>query len=121
MRRRSWWAAFACACAAAALSPAAARAESPPTVAIVHATALLPGATRIEDATVVMTGERVVAVGTGLAAPAGATVVGIAGTVTTIAAVARDVDPYDGARVHGMRLGADEVAACAARAPRCFT
>lgn len=35
--------------------------------------------------------------------------VGIAGTVTTIAAVARAIDPYDGARVHGMRLSAAEV------------
>jgi len=35
--------------------------------------------------------------------------VGIAGTVTTLAAVARGIEPYDGARVHGMRLAADEV------------
>lgn len=35
--------------------------------------------------------------------------VGIAGTVTTLAAVARGIEPYDGSRVHGMRLAADEV------------
>lgn len=35
--------------------------------------------------------------------------VGIAGTVTTLAAVARQIDPYDGHRVHGMRLPAGEV------------
>ncbi len=35
--------------------------------------------------------------------------VGIAGTVTTLAAVARGVEPYDANRVHGMRLPADEV------------
>jgi exopolyphosphatase/guanosine-5'-triphosphate,3'-diphosphate pyrophosphatase len=37
--------------------------------------------------------------------------VGMAGTVTTIAAIARAVAPYDPARIHGMRLTADEVAA----------
>ncbi|UQA62128.1 Ppx/GppA family phosphatase [Polyangium aurulentum] len=53
--------------------------------------------------------------GAGLS-PRGA-LVGVAGTVTTIAAYARDVVPYDGARVHGMRLSrADVVAAVEALA-----
>jgi exopolyphosphatase/guanosine-5'-triphosphate,3'-diphosphate pyrophosphatase len=39
------------------------------------------------------------------------TLVGVAGTVTTIAAYARDVVPYEGARVHGMRLSRAEVLA----------
>lgn len=43
--------------------------------------------------------------------PAGVPLVGIAGTVTTLAAVARAIDPYDGARVHGLRLRRDEIAA----------
>ena len=42
--------------------------------------------------------------------PSGAPLVGVAGTVTTIAAVARAVVPYDGARVHGIELGANEIA-----------
>jgi exopolyphosphatase / guanosine-5'-triphosphate,3'-diphosphate pyrophosphatase len=41
-------------------------------------------------------------------APRGA-LVGVAGTVTTIAAYTRDVVPYDSARVHGMRLSRTEV------------
>jgi exopolyphosphatase/guanosine-5'-triphosphate,3'-diphosphate pyrophosphatase len=40
--------------------------------------------------------------------PSGA-VVGVAGTVTTIAAFAKDIIPYDGARVHGAELGKDEL------------
>lgn len=32
------------------------------------------------------------------------TLVGVAGTVTTLAAIDRAIDPYDGARVHGARL-----------------
>jgi exopolyphosphatase/guanosine-5'-triphosphate,3'-diphosphate pyrophosphatase len=36
-------------------------------------------------------------------------VVGVAGTVTTIAAFARQIVPYDGARVHGMELSAADV------------
>lgn len=47
-----------------------------------------------------------------LACPApapGEPLVGIAGTVTTIAAVARGICPYDGSRVHGTRLSAQEV------------
>ncbi len=34
-------------------------------------------------------------------------VVGVAGTVTTLAAVALGVTPYDGAKVHGARVGVD--------------
>ncbi len=39
----------------------------------------------------------------------------MAGTVTTLAAVARGIDPYDPARIHGMRLGAAELAATGRR------
>ncbi|MFO0552151.1 MAG: Ppx/GppA phosphatase family protein [Polyangiaceae bacterium] len=39
----------------------------------------------------------------------GATLVGVAGTVTTIAAVAQALEPYDGARVHGAALTLTEV------------
>jgi exopolyphosphatase/guanosine-5'-triphosphate,3'-diphosphate pyrophosphatase len=41
--------------------------------------------------------------------------VGVAGTVTTIAALARNVVPYDAARVHGARLTREEVAETTAR------
>ncbi|WP_437716612.1 Ppx/GppA phosphatase family protein [Sorangium sp. So ce448] len=41
-----------------------------------------------------------------LAAP---TLVGVAGTVTTLAALVRDVAPYDGARVHGARVSGAEI------------
>ncbi|WP_437679488.1 Ppx/GppA phosphatase family protein [Sorangium sp. So ce131] len=41
--------------------------------------------------------------------------VGVAGTVTTLAALARDVVPYDGARVHGARLSGAEIAALTSR------
>ncbi len=41
--------------------------------------------------------------------------VGVAGTVTTIAALVHDVTPYDGARVHGARLTRREVAATTTR------
>jgi exopolyphosphatase/guanosine-5'-triphosphate,3'-diphosphate pyrophosphatase len=47
--------------------------------------------------------------------PSGRPLVGMAGTVTTLAAVARDIDPYDPTRVHGMRLGATELAAVGRR------
>lgn len=40
--------------------------------------------------------------------PSGA-VVGVAGTVTTIAAFAKDIVPYDGARVHGAELSLAEL------------
>jgi exopolyphosphatase/guanosine-5'-triphosphate,3'-diphosphate pyrophosphatase len=36
--------------------------------------------------------------------------IGIAGTVTTLAAVAMSLDPYDGARVHGHAMSRDDVA-----------
>jgi exopolyphosphatase/guanosine-5'-triphosphate,3'-diphosphate pyrophosphatase len=43
--------------------------------------------------------------------PVGAHLVGVAGTVTTICAVARAIDPYDPAQVHGARLKATEISA----------
>src|SRR5262245_49199114 len=46
--------------------------------------------------------------------PRGGQVVGVAGTLTTIAGFARRVAPYDGARVHGIRLTASEIAAATA-------
>lgn len=45
--------------------------------------------------------------------PAGARLVGIAGTVTTLHAVLHRVDPYDAARVHGHDLQRAELAALA--------
>ncbi|MBS1148308.1 MAG: exopolyphosphatase [Myxococcaceae bacterium] len=45
------------------------------------------------------------------APPVGAHLVGVAGTVTTICAVARAIDPYDAAKVHGARLPATEISA----------
>jgi exopolyphosphatase / guanosine-5'-triphosphate,3'-diphosphate pyrophosphatase len=47
--------------------------------------------------------------------PVGLPLVGMAGTVTTLAAVARGIDPYDPAKVHGMRLAAAELAAVGRR------
>ena len=47
--------------------------------------------------------------------PAGQPLVGMAGTVTSLAAIARQVDPYDPARIHGMRLSAVELAETARR------
>jgi exopolyphosphatase / guanosine-5'-triphosphate,3'-diphosphate pyrophosphatase len=41
-------------------------------------------------------------------------VVGVAGTVTTLGAIARKVDPYDGAVVHGLRLTTSEIEATVA-------
>lgn len=43
------------------------------------------------------------------APPAGFRLVGIAGTVTTLYAVHRAIEPYDGARVHGQVMTKDEV------------
>ena len=43
------------------------------------------------------------------AAPVGSHLVGVAGTVTSILAVARAIDPYDPVQVHGARLTATEV------------
>ncbi len=45
----------------------------------------------------------------GAAALQPATLVGVAGTVTTIAAIALEVEPYDAARIHGARLGAGQI------------
>ena len=39
----------------------------------------------------------------------------MAGTVTTLAAVARAIDPYDSARVHGLRISAAEISATGRR------
>ncbi|MDC0683243.1 MULTISPECIES: Ppx/GppA phosphatase family protein [Sorangium] len=47
-----------------------------------------------------------------LAAP---TLVGVAGTVTTLAALVRDVAPYDGARVHGARVSGAEIVGATSR------
>lgn len=44
------------------------------------------------------------------ATPAGARLVGVAGTVTTLLAVARTIEPYDAALVHGATLSRDDVA-----------
>jgi exopolyphosphatase/guanosine-5'-triphosphate,3'-diphosphate pyrophosphatase len=44
------------------------------------------------------------------ATPPGARLVGVAGTVTTLLAVARTVEPYDAALVHGATLSRDDVA-----------
>ena len=41
--------------------------------------------------------------------------VGMAGTVTTLAAIAREVDPYDAARIHGMRISSSDLGAVARR------
>jgi exopolyphosphatase/guanosine-5'-triphosphate,3'-diphosphate pyrophosphatase len=45
-------------------------------------------------------------------------VVGVAGTVTTIAAFAKSVVPYDGARVHGLSISSSEVASAAVELAR---
>jgi exopolyphosphatase/guanosine-5'-triphosphate,3'-diphosphate pyrophosphatase len=47
--------------------------------------------------------------------PAGARLIGIAGTVTTLFAVAKELDPYDAARVQGATLSRDEVRSAVAR------
>lgn len=39
----------------------------------------------------------------------GSTLVGVAGTVTTLAALSASIEPYDSARVHGMTLSRDTV------------
>ncbi len=44
-------------------------------------------------------------------APAGCALVGVAGTVTTLAAYLRGVAPYDAAKIHGARVGAAELRA----------
>jgi exopolyphosphatase/guanosine-5'-triphosphate,3'-diphosphate pyrophosphatase len=45
--------------------------------------------------------------------PSGQPLVGMAGTVTTVAAVARSIAPYDPARIHGARLTLREITATA--------
>ncbi len=40
---------------------------------------------------------------------------GVAGTVTTLAAIALELESYDGARVHGLRLSREAVASVARR------
>ena len=54
----------------------------------------------------------------GEAGRAAGTVVGVAGTVTTLAAYALGVAPYDAGRVHGARLGAAAVARATAELAR---
>jgi exopolyphosphatase / guanosine-5'-triphosphate,3'-diphosphate pyrophosphatase len=49
------------------------------------------------------------------AVPKEATLVGVAGTVTTLAAIADEVDPYDSARIHGVRLSIGSVRELASR------
>lgn len=49
------------------------------------------------------------------AAPAGGRLVGVAGTVTTLSAVAQALVPYDGARVHGASLSLAEAETLFAR------
>jgi exopolyphosphatase / guanosine-5'-triphosphate,3'-diphosphate pyrophosphatase len=49
------------------------------------------------------------------AVPSEAVFVGVAGTVTTLAAVAGDVDPYDATRIHGARLARGTVRDLASR------
>jgi exopolyphosphatase / guanosine-5'-triphosphate,3'-diphosphate pyrophosphatase len=41
--------------------------------------------------------------------PPGSTLVGVAGTVTTIAAISLELTSYDGASVHGVRISSDEI------------
>lgn len=45
----------------------------------------------------------------------GSTLVGVAGTVTTLAAIALGLETYDGSKVHGLTLSLDEVASVARR------
>ncbi len=47
--------------------------------------------------------------------PKGARLVGVAGTVTTVAAIARGIDPYDASVVHGLELSAAEIDAVVTR------
>jgi exopolyphosphatase/guanosine-5'-triphosphate,3'-diphosphate pyrophosphatase len=44
----------------------------------------------------------------------GFALVGVAGTVTTVCAVARKIEPYDPAKVHGARLSLEELSAASA-------
>lgn len=45
----------------------------------------------------------------------GARIVGVAGTVTTLAAIAAAIDPYDAGRVHGLELGLEQLEQVAER------
>jgi exopolyphosphatase/guanosine-5'-triphosphate,3'-diphosphate pyrophosphatase len=45
----------------------------------------------------------------GVTLPAGAALVGVAGTVTTLASVALGLERYDGGRVQGLRIARDEI------------
>jgi exopolyphosphatase/guanosine-5'-triphosphate,3'-diphosphate pyrophosphatase len=47
--------------------------------------------------------------------PPGTTPVGVAGTMTTLAAIATSVVPYDGSRIHGLRLETRELRQLASR------
>jgi exopolyphosphatase / guanosine-5'-triphosphate,3'-diphosphate pyrophosphatase len=49
------------------------------------------------------------------ALPIGTTPIGVAGTVTTLAAVATSLVPYDGARIHGLRMQTSDLRQLAAR------
>ena len=49
------------------------------------------------------------------APPLGQALVGMAGTVTTVAAVARGIEPYDPAQIHGARLARPEIVETARR------
>ncbi|HEX6764277.1 MAG TPA: Ppx/GppA phosphatase family protein [Polyangiaceae bacterium] len=50
--------------------------------------------------------------------PGAATLVGVAGTVTTLAAIASAIDPYDASRIHGARLALETIRALAERLAR---
>jgi imidazolonepropionase-like amidohydrolase len=70
--------------ALAASSPAHAQTPPPPpTVAITHGRVFLPGRTPLDDATVVLSGGKVLAVGAGVAIPAGATTLDATGKFVT--------------------------------------
>ena len=75
-----WWGAIALAMVAS--NAAAADAPAPP-VAIEHATVFVPGGPPLKDATVVLAGGKVAAVGNGVAVPAGARRIDAQGKVVT--------------------------------------
>jgi exopolyphosphatase/guanosine-5'-triphosphate,3'-diphosphate pyrophosphatase len=58
------------------------------------------------------------ALGAEPAIPEEATLVGVAGTVTTLAAIAEEIDPYDARRIHGMRLDLETIRALVRRLTR---
>jgi exopolyphosphatase/guanosine-5'-triphosphate,3'-diphosphate pyrophosphatase len=51
--------------------------------------------------------------------PGGVVPVGVAGTMTTLAAVALEMSPYDGSRVHGLSLSTSRLEGVAARLAGC--